>query len=212
MRNILLVPIALLLAGCFAGMFEQIEPAYYDISDGSVILRPQVVPADVQSVFKLRLTEVQAPSWLNSTAMQYRLLYAEAERRLSFAESRWVAPPADLLGLELTRGRVVNETRFEADGCQLHVDLNEFIQVFDTPDSSHSLIEVRATILAPRNGKLMAQRIFTQAAPAGPDARSGVAGFGVAVRNLTADVRDWLARLARDSHSLVEICRGESFN
>jgi len=189
-----------------------VEPAYYDISGGAVPMRPQIDPSNAPFVLRLRLADVQAPAWLNTSAMQYRLVYADAERRLSFTESRWVAPPADLLELALKRSSFVSEAGFEGDGCMLHIDLDEFIQVFDMPGSSRALIEVRAALLAPRNGKLMAQRILTQAPPAGADARSGVTGFAIAVRNLSADLNEWLAHLAHDSPLLVERCRAGGFN
>ena len=157
----------------------------------------------------LRLAEVRAPVWLNTPAMQYRLAYAEPERRQSFADSRWVAPPAELLELALRRSNVVRKSHFETGGCQLYIDLDEFIQTFDTPGNSRALIEVRASLLAPRNAgqpKLLAQRAFRQSPPAGGDARTGVGGFSMATRGLNSDLNDWLGQLQRDIPDLTGRC------
>ncbi len=197
------------LAGCFGGVGNRVETALYDLAGVSVA---DPVAADVPdgsgvSPPLLRLAEVQAPVWLGTPAMQYRLAYAEPERRFSFAESRWVAPPAELLDSALRRGKIVTRNRFEADGCQLHVELQEFIQVFDAPASSRALMEARVSLLAPRNARLLAQRSFRQSPSAGADARAGAAGFVVAVRDMGRDLDKWLSGLQRDKPELMTQCR-----
>lgn len=211
-----LMLLMLLLAGCFGGTTGQIEPAYYDIpvnfSKASVLSGSGNKPSNQAAVLAVRQVKVQAPVWLNSPAMQYRLLYADTERRLSFTESRWVAPPADMLELALKRRNSPLENRLEAEGCRLHVDLDEFIQVFDLPDSSRALVELRASLVSSRNGKLMAHRRFIQASSAGNDAKSGVAAFVVALRSVSTDIDEWLAQMALASPSVSEHCRLTGFN
>ena len=41
--------------------------------------------------------DVQSASWLAGSDMQYRLAFAEPLQRRSYVESRWVAPPGELL-------------------------------------------------------------------------------------------------------------------
>lgn len=210
-RYMRVVPLLLsmLLAGCFAGAGQRVETASYDLAGVSMADRG---PADVQDggappSLLLRLAEVQAPAWLGTPAMQYRLAYSEPERRFAFAESRWVAPPAELLDSVLRRGNIVTRSRFEADGCQLHVELQEFIQVFDTPASSRAVMEARVSLLAPRNARLLAQRSFRQSPSAGVDARGGVAGFVVAVRDMGREFDKWLSALQREKPELMTQCR-----
>jgi len=211
MRMSLALPVAIsfLLSGCFGGAGGQIEPAYYDIPGNSDANRSVSVPAIAPASpgLPVRLAGVQAPGWLMTPAMQYRLAYADASRRLSYAESRWVAPPAELLELALKRGNIVGNAHVAADGCQLLVSLDEFIQVFDAPGSSRALLETRVALLAPRDSTLLAQHIFSQAPAAGADARSGVAAFAVALHDLNAELGAWLLQLGRDSPALIERCR-----
>jgi hypothetical protein len=71
-----------LLSACGGGPRVS-EPTRYDLG----------VPAGAAATWRLHLgaTDVQAASWLASTAMHYRLAYAEPLRRQSYGESRWVA-------------------------------------------------------------------------------------------------------------------------
>ena len=124
-----------------------------------------------------------------------------------------MAPPAELLEQVLKRGNISSipgDVRIATDGCQLLVNLDEFIQVFDAPGSSRALLETRVALLAPRDHKLLAQRAFTQAASAGADARSGVAGFTVAIHELNTELNVWLVQLERDSPALIGRCNAAS--
>lgn len=190
--------LVLFLGACVGGNVQKGEQAFYDLS-GSV--------APTANDNALPLAAIQAPSWLNTPAMQYRLAYAEPERRLSFAESRWVAPPAELIEAVLKRNNIIRKGRFEAQGCQLRLDVDEFIQTFDAPGSSHALVEVRASLLTSRNAAVVAQRSFRLAPVSGADARSGVAAFVVAVRDFSSELDAWLAQTKRGKPDLSEACR-----
>jgi cholesterol transport system auxiliary component len=63
--------------------------------------------------------------------MHYRLAYAEPLRRQSYRESRWAAPPAELLESVLKRRHAAAEAN--GPGCRLHLVLDEFEQRFDAP-------------------------------------------------------------------------------
>ena len=80
--------------------------------------------------FPLRNVEVVVPPWLASTAMQYRLAYAQATRRQAYVESRWAAQPAQLVELALKRAIRTGEAG-AGGACRLRVELDEFAQVFD---------------------------------------------------------------------------------
>lgn len=202
MRNAFMLFSALLLAACGAGPKANSNLAYYDL--GTV----QPVPNN-RIVASLRSIEVFAVSWLDSTAMQYRLLYAANQRRQSFAESRWAAPPAELLGHALRKRMLSGEG---GGACRLRVDLDEFIQSFDSAKDSRAMIEARVQVVAPTGGEILARRSFSVARPAAtPDARGGVTAMAAAVETFSAEMHDWLGGLDRTAApglNIAQRCRG----
>ncbi len=162
--------------------------------------------------FSLRSVEVVAPSWLDSHSIQYRLLYGAAAQRMNYAESRWVAPPAELLESALRRALVSSEQLSVPGGCKLHVVLEEFVQGFDGPATSHAQIELRASLLAPRGEALLARKHFSIArAATSPDARGAVGALAEGVATLTRSMDEWLAGLDRKGAAglnIPRICRG----
>lgn len=135
--------------------------------------------------------DVVAPSWLGGSAMQYRLLYADPAWRREYADSRWVAPPAELL-------RQALERRFVGQGngrCRLRIELDEFVQVFDSAAASRLTVSGRAVLDAPSDPRT--RRSFSLQPPAPtPDARGGVAAAAVAVAALADELEPWIARAA----------------
>ena len=201
MRIPSLVLVVLLLSGCAVGGAVRGGMASYDPA------LPSPTSARLAGL-PLRAVEVRSPSWLATPAMQYRLAYHDAARREAYAESRWVAPPAELLELALKRRMLVDAAQSQAVGCRLQVELGEFAQVFDTPQASRAVLEVRATLLAPRGDLLLARRSFSRSQPAGADARTGAAAFGLALSGLADDVDAWLAKVAREHPDAALRCHG----
>jgi cholesterol transport system auxiliary component len=128
----------------------------------------------------LVIYDVGAPAWLDSPSITYRLAYQDAARPEAYADSRWVASPAELIAIRL-RGRLAPSEKggivHPADGARagyaLRVELNEFIQVFDAPGKSRAVVRLRASVLG--NRALIAQKSFTVERPADtPDAEGGV--------------------------------------
>lgn len=196
MRALLLFPIVLLLSGCFGGTGGRLSPASYDLS--SERLEVAVEPAGM-----LRLVEVRSPSWLDTTAMQYRLAYAEKTRREVYAGSRWVAPPAALLEQQLKRWLLAGGASWTSQqaGCRLGVELDEFIQVFDAPEVSHVVVEARATLWAARGDTAVARQRFELSRPAGADARSGALALDAATRRFGEDIGAWLRQIGSEAMS-----------
>ena len=204
MRWLIVLP-TLALAGCLGASRPAPDVAQFDFGPTASV--PAMTP-----VFPLRSVDVAAPSWLDSPALQYRLAYAEPARRQSYAESRWVAPPGELLEVALRRAIVSSETSTVTGGCRLLIDLDELAQVFRTPRDSDGVIEVRASLLAARTDTLLARRGFSVSRPAATaDARGGVAAITAAVEALAAGVRDWLGALDRERApglNIAQTCRG----
>ena len=191
--------IALLLSGC-AGVIP-LGAMRYDLGPSTLASVPH---ADLL----LRSVELRAPSWLASTAMQYRLAYGAVARREAYRDSRWAAPPAELLEHFLKRRMLADEARIQASGCRLRVELGEFVQVFSAPGSSDALLEINAALFAPRGDILLARHAFKKSVPAGADARAGAAAFAAATAELGDDLASWLAEQARETPDLIPRCRG----
>lgn len=148
--------------------------------------------------FPLRNVEVVVPPWLASTAMQYRLAYAQATRRQAYVESRWAAQPAQLVELALKRAIRTGEAG-AGGACRLRVELDEFAQVFDGEAVSRGVVEARAVLLAPRTDQIIASRSFSLARPApSADALGGVSALRASVRDLGSELFGWLDALDRE--------------
>lgn len=146
--------------------------------------------------------EVVAPSWLSGSAMQYRLAWKQPERRRSYSESRWVAPPPDMLAqtlgraLSATNGNKIDDKA--AARCRLRVELDEFVQVFDSESENHVQLVIRAQLLPVRGSVAMAGREFSLIERGTtPDAEGGVTAARAAVRGLARDIAAWLDGLDR---------------
>lgn len=202
MRTLFLLLSIALLAGCGAGSKSISNVAYYDL--GAV----QPAPNN-RIVASLRSIDVYAVSWLDSSAIQYRLLYSANQRRQNFAESRWVAPPAELLGHALKKRMLSGEA---GGACRLRVDLDEFAQVFDTASASRVVLEARVQLVAPTGGDVLARRSFSLSRPAASaDAGGGAAAMAGAVEALSTELHDWLGGLDRTAASGLNVaqrCKG----
>ncbi len=173
------------IAGCASGPGSQ-TMARFDLGPAPAVSVPAVPLAAVA---------VAAPSWLSGSGIAYRLPWLDARRRHEYAESRWVAPPAELLSRALS-------SRLAGDGrCRLHLDLDEFIQVFDSPTASRWEIAARATLST--GGAVLARRAFAASVPAATaDAKGGVAAAAAAVAELADRLGEWAAQ--------TPACRKES--
>lgn len=182
MRSVVAIFASLLMVACVGNGTRSVELARFDLGP----------PSAAVSRGTLAAVEVAAPSWLAGSNMQYRLLYAEPTRRFDYAESRWAAPPAELL-------RQALERRFAADGagrCRLHVEIDEWVQVFDSAQSSRLVLAGRAVLLG--SPEVLARRSFSlsTAAPSA-DARGGVGASTAAVNALGDELAAWLASVGR---------------
>lgn len=181
--------LALFLAGC-AGVPRAPRPAeVYDLGPGRA--------ASMESGL-VGVVQIQAPSWLRSAAMQYRLSYVSANQRNSYLESRWAASPAELLlGL-------LNRSLKAAGRCRLEVDLDEFIQDYASASQSDGVIEARARLRG--DGMLLSSRRFSLRLPApSPDAQGGVAALTRGSLQLTAEMSGWLSGLEREAR-ITDAC------
>lgn len=173
-----LLPVVLLMA-CAGGPPAQKNLAYYDFSG-----EPTSLPAPLRSM------DITASSWLASNAMYYRLAYADGNRREHYAESRWTAQPAELLGVRLERNLMGTVATPGGFLCRLRLELDDLTQVFDQPGRSRLLLEARATLYGTQQS-VLARRSLSLSQPAGADARSGVAASGAMVDALSRELQTW---------------------
>jgi cholesterol transport system auxiliary component len=193
------------LAGC-AGVAPD-KPAratLYDFGPGAVATE-STTPAQGAIV----LADIEASAALESSALLYRLGYADAHQLHPYANARWSAPPPQLvrqrLREQLGRDRVVLDASESAALARsggamprvLRIDLEEFTHVFDSPSQSWGVLRLRATLLenTPSGERLLAQRGIVQRQPAPtPDASGGAHALAAAADAAARDISDWLAQ------------------
>lgn len=201
MKRRLVVIAGLILAAC-GGNVSTKEMVRYDF--GGVPERS----GGAGSRVALATVEVEASSWLAVPDMHFRLAYAEPLQRRSYSESRWAAPPAELLEAFLKRRVVFSPAEAGAAGCRLQVALDELEQHFDDPQGSRMVLAVRAQLSTLRGTEILSRTSFMIRKPAAsPDARGGAAAARDAVQALAGDIDNWLAEISRDKPAVTGRCR-----
>ena len=188
-----------LLAAC-GGNVRTVEMVQYDLGNLSGSWSGSRIP--------ITAVEVQASSWLSGPAMHFRMAYVEPLRRQTYAESRWAAPPAELLERFLKRRIVFGQPDFSGTGCRLQLVIDELEQRFDDPQKSQAVLEVRALLTPLRGAEIISKRAFLIRKPAAAaNAGGGVAATRDAVQALAEELGTWLDETAREKPAIVERCR-----
>ena len=193
LRATLLLSLAV-LAGCSFAPQTREGMAHYDFG-----LPQSGKEANPRLRHDLIVAEMSAPAWMDNSGIYYRLAYHDASRLQPYALSRWVMPPARLLGQRL-RASVARANAAAvftpADGARadytLRLDLEEFSQVFDAPDKSRAVLRLRASLI--RNRGIVAQQGFSiEHAAATPNAEGGVQALIASSDEAGDKLVDWLA-------------------
>ena len=200
---------ALAAAGCSVLPRPPVRADVYDFGPGlaqpaapGAAALPPVAVADVEMV---GLPEA-------SSALLYRLAYANAQQLQPYSQARWSQPPAVLLQQalreQLGRQRAVLSGD---DGMALllgqgrmptvlRVQLEGFSQGFHSPQDSVGLVRLRAS---PADASaacepLVAQRLFVVQRPAAtPDAAGGAQALSEAATQAARELGDWMQALGR---------------
>jgi len=197
--------IASLLGGCGALPDRPVRPAVYDFGPGlsakggaapvAGATAPAVLPP-------LALADVDAPAAVDGTAVLFRLAYADVQQLRPYAQARWSMPPAQLvrqrLREQLSQQRVVLNPGEGTAPFTLRLELEEFTQVFETPERAIGLVRLRATLVETATGRdrLVAQRRFVTQRPApSADAAGGVRALTAATDAAIDDIALWLQQL-----------------
>lgn len=201
----------LLLGGCVAVPQSPARPALYDFGPGLLAAPPIDRRMPLSPVV---LADVQGASHADaSTAVLYRLAYADVRQLRPYQLARWSQPPAQLVEQELRtalgqRRAVLRATdaRAAAPGVTgvrpavLRVQLEEFSQVFTSASDSAGVIRLRATAVVPgaTGDQLLGQRLFTVQQPAvSADAVGGTRALADAAIQAAQDIAQWLQEVQR---------------
>ena len=135
----------------------------------------------------LRAVTVRAPMPLDGVEMYYRLAWRDGAEIASFANSRWAAPPAELMRRQLLRALPATSSA----PCALEVELQDFSQRFSAPDTSEARIELRAW-LATADSRIAARSFSHAEAGAGANAASGARAFARAAERAIGELSGWI--------------------
>jgi cholesterol transport system auxiliary component len=188
----------LLAAGCAAPHRE--SAGLYDLG----LLPPTTVAAPAASAARplpaLSVAEPTVPTWLDRQTMMYRLAYANDLQPHAYAGSRWSSPPVQLFTQRLKArigqvgGVVVPASDGALNALTLHIEADDFSQVFNGPAESFANISVRVSLL--RERLLVGQKTFAARMPAPtPDAQGGVRALSQASDTVIEDMTRWLATI-----------------
>lgn len=207
-KALILILIVCLFPACTTALHKsQPATATYDFGMQHAPHAKQIPQQPQLQRKSLLVADATTPSWLDNTAIHYRLLYHNPTQSYTYANSRWIATPAALLTQQL-RNRIVTGTQehvikdsspAKADHV-LQVELEEFTQLFDTISESRIVIGLRASLIERNTRKLLAQKDFstTEKTPSA-DAAGAAFALSVASNRLINELVDWLtAELPRD--------------
>jgi len=170
----------LALASCAGGGASSVPPHSYDLG----------IETPATSMPAVELRGVRAVRPFDSNAMYYRLAYRDGAELVAFAQSRWAAPPGELVRKQLARA-----TRAGTPRCTLEIELQEFSQVFSAPDTSTAQLELVATLGAP-SGSVETRAMRLSEAGAGSTAAQGVKAMQRAVTRAIAELVQWIDGVA----------------
>jgi cholesterol transport system auxiliary component len=184
--------IALVLSACQLAGPVRAPQARYDFGD---------VAAQGGSSWPESVSVSAAP-WLAGPEMHYRLHYADPQRRYSYRDARWLAPPADLLTQAIQQRSAIAPEKSPRSTCRLHLVIDELEQRFTRVDSSEIHLNLRAQWLAPRGAVVLnATAIRVREPVAVSDTQSaangatlGAAASARAVSAALAQLDGWVAQ------------------
>ncbi|MBV8340905.1 MAG: membrane integrity-associated transporter subunit PqiC [Gammaproteobacteria bacterium] len=191
--------LTLLISACAA---ERPLPDRYDLDAPRTRSQP-----DPRLDTTLAVPPINAPSWLRTTALIYRLDYEPPAHPRAYVRSQWAAPPNELLSLRLReRISAVNDgftnERLPEDmeGYHLEVTLEDFTQAF--PSADHSQCVVTVSVLLRRGDRMLAQKTFhaERSAPTA-DAAGAVVGLTDAADADFAQLLTWLHSTLPPQHA-----------
>ena len=189
-------------------------PVVYDFGPGN---RQLATTHRVTALPPLEVSAPRASSALAGQAVLYRLVYADVQELKPYTLARWSMPPAQLIDQRLrerlalrravvSTGELLRTTAARRGAsapvtaqpeaiANLRLELEEFSQLFETPEQSAGLLRLRATLTrrSPGGDTLLGQRNFVaQQVATTPDAAGGVHALATAADQVVVEVERWL--------------------
>lgn len=203
-----IAPVLLLILALSGCALQKLSPrvVVYDFGPGPLI---SPAPTPGKAVPALQLEILEAPAALDSTAVLYRLAYADSQQLRPYALARWSMTPAQLLRQQfrqcLGRQRALlspsDSTGPDAvKPLLLQIELEEFSQLFESANKSTGLLRLRATLTRPgaKGGQWLAQRSLTvQRDASTADAAGGVQALAAATDAAAQELDRWLKDFER---------------
>lgn len=188
MRTALLLAwTALALSGCSLAPTVPTR-AVYDLGASTA----PVAPA---GPLAWRVADVTAAPALDGDGIAYRLAFQQAQRLERYRDSVWAAPPAALLTPRLRAQLGVVTGCAGAPAGLLAVHLDEFEQVFDSPQRSRVVLRIQATRWPAGGGVAVQQQWRLERAAESPDAASAVTGLAALVEAWVPQAASWLTEV-----------------
>lgn len=190
----------LMLAGCSQLSSRQTFAKHYTLAGPAMPSAPAASAAPARNA-ALQVASIEVAPWLQGTGLYYRLAYRHDDRIATYAQSDWVSPPARLLAQRIQNAiaagggwRVVTGPANPAHAdFSLHIRLDDFSQVFESPQQSHGALDAMATLVDNRSGEAVAQKYFqVETAAPSEDAEGGVKALNQAASQFTAELERWL--------------------
>ncbi len=214
-RTVLCLGLAAALAGCSVLPDPPKRAEVYDFGPGLPTAAAPATSATAAAAAlpPVALAEVSTTGMPEgSTALLYRLDYANAQQLRPYTQTRWSQPPAQLVQQALRdqlgqrRAVLLGESgvgQLLDNGrppTVVRAQLEEFSQVFSAPGASTGLVRLRVSVADSTTAgeKLVAQRVFTVQRPAPTaDAVGGTRALADAARQASAEVAQWLEQIGR---------------
>lgn len=149
--------------------------------------------------------EVRAPYWFDSLGVEYRLLYAEPARLRDYAMARWAGPPSSLMQQRLIQQLGVIPHGQGGARCLLRIDIEEFSQWFDAPQSSRGVLRGMAVVLDSRRDRMAERPLAIEKKAPTPDSAGGVAALAAAVDQMAGELAAWQGELL--AQSKFKVCQ-----
>lgn len=193
-RFALVLAVSFTVSGCFSG-FNNPAPTVYDL--GPVTIVQENSSAEEVKDDMIIIPNIRARGIFNSKMIVYRLVYAQAYEPRTYAQSRWAADTTEMIRMQLQQ--VIGEKYpvtltaelYESAKWVLWLSLEDFSQVFTTPDSSEGVIQIRCTLQ--HGNQIVGQRVFNARVPApSPDAPGGVQALSQGVELVAFELFEWL--------------------
>lgn len=184
MRHLFILFIAAMLTGCLGGGKPKPSPAIYDLGLSSVSDKSSALAS------RLPLDEISANQSLSSNRMRYRLAYQNPAQVFTYTESRWVAPPAELLSHRLRA--MSGAAAPPQQNCTLQLKLEAFDHVFESKTASHGVVQISAALLANKTHQtILRKQIEQSVAASSQDAQGGVAALNTASTHALTQAVQW---------------------